>query len=147
MGASILDVGCGKGYLLYEFQRLLPDARLVGFDISRYAIENAKDEIRERLFISRAQDPFPYGDKEFDLVISLTTLFNLKIYELERSLREIERVGREKYIVMESYRNDQELFNLQCWALTCECFFSTEAWIWLFDHFGYRGDYEFIYFD
>ena len=24
----------------------------------------------------------------------------------------------------ESYRNNQELFNLQCWALTCETFFS-----------------------
>jgi hypothetical protein len=62
-------------------------------------------------------------------------------------LREIQRVGRGGYVAVESYRNHQELFNLQCWALTCQSFFSAEEWIWLFDHFGYQGDYEFIYFE
>ena len=48
--------------------------------------------------------------------------------------------------MVESYRNEQELFNLQCWALTAEAFFDTDAeWIWLYRHFGYTGDYEFIY--
>ena len=61
--------------------------------------------------------------------------------------QEIERVGKNKYIMMESYRNDQELFNLQCWALTCEAFFSPEEWDWLFDEYSYAGDYEFIYFE
>ena len=32
----------------------------------------------------------------------------------------------------ESYRNNQELFNLQCWALTCETFFSPKEWMWIF---------------
>jgi hypothetical protein len=36
---------------------------------------------------------------------------------------------------------------MQCWALTCEAFFDTAAWIWLLAHFGYTGDYEFIYFE
>ena len=60
---------------------------------------------------------------------------------------EIERVGKNKYIAVESYRNEEEQFNLQCWALTCESFFDKESWIWLFNHFGYKGDYEFIYFE
>ena len=46
----------------------------------------------------------------------------------------------------ESYRNNQELFNLQCWALTCETFFSPKEWMWIFKESGYKGDYEFIYF-
>ena len=66
---------------------------------------------------------------------------------MEKALKEIERVGKQKYIMMESYRNEQELFNLQCWALTCESFFDAEEWVWLFKHFGYTGDYEFIYFE
>ena len=41
----------------------------------------------------------------------------------------------------------QELFNLQCWALTCESFFDEDEWVWLYGHFGYTGDYEFIYFE
>ena len=50
------------------------------------------------------------------------------------------------YLMVESYRNTKELFNLQCWALTCESFFSTKEWIWIFNEYNYNGDYEFIYF-
>jgi ubiquinone/menaquinone biosynthesis C-methylase UbiE len=145
--AAILDVGCGKGFLLYELKQLLPDARICGFDISGYAIENAKEEICDRLFIHRAQDPYPFSDKEFDLVISLTTLHNLLLPDLKSALQEVERVGKNKYLVVEGYRNETELFNLQCWALTCESFFRPEEWVWLFGEFDYSGDYEFIYFE
>ena len=144
--SSVLDVGCGKGFLLYEMKKLLPGLKVAGFDISKHGLENAKEEIKDALFIHRAQDPYPYQDNEFDLVISLGCIHNLRIFELETALKEIERVGRQGYIMMESYRNEQEQFNLQCWALTCESFFDTEEWIWIFEHFGYTGDYEFIYF-
>lgn len=145
--AKILDVGCGKAYLLYELKKLLPNATIIGFDISEHGIKDAKEEIKEKLFIHRAQDPYPFEDKEFDLVISITTLHNLKILDLKIALDEIERVGKNKYVAVESYRNEEELFNLQCWALTCEAFFSPDEWTWLYDHFGYTGDYEFIYFE
>ena len=55
-GCSILDVGCGKAFLLYELQQLLPNAKIVGFDYSQYAIDNAKNEIKESLFKHNAQD-------------------------------------------------------------------------------------------
>lgn len=145
--AKILDVGCGKGFLLYELKQLLPDAEVTGFDISEYGIANAKEEIRDRLFVYKAQDAYPFGDKQFDLVISLGCCHNLRFFELKSALSEIERVGKNKYFMVESYRNEQELFNLECWALTCESFFDVGEWIWLFSHFGYTGDYEFIFFE
>jgi ubiquinone/menaquinone biosynthesis C-methylase UbiE len=146
-GCKILDVGCGKAFLLYELKQLLPNATIVGFDSSIYGIENAKEEIKENLFNHKAQDIYPYGDDEFDLVISLTTLHNLKIYELKTAVQEIERVSKNAYILVEAYRNDIELFNLECWALTCESFFRPDEWIWLYNEYGYTGDYEFIYFE
>ena len=146
-GSKILDVGCGKGFLLYELKKLLPNAKITGFDISEYALGNAKEEVKEFLFKYDASDIYPFGDDEFDLVISITTLHNLKIYDLKIALGEIERVGKNKYIVVEGYRNEAELFNLECWALTCESFFRPDEWIWLFKEFGYSGDYEFIYFE
>jgi serine/threonine protein phosphatase PrpC len=103
-------------------------------------------ELKANLFLHRAQDPYPFEDKSFDLVISLATLHNLRIFELQAALSQIQRVGKQGYIMLESYRNEQELFNLQCWALTCESFFDEQEWIWLYNHFGYTGDYEFIYF-
>jgi SAM-dependent methyltransferase len=145
--AKILDVGCGKAHLLYEFQKLLPHAELRGFDISRHGLADAPEPVRSHLFRHKAQDAFPFADKQFDLVISLNCLHNLRVFELQTALAEIERVGREKYIVAESYRNEREMFNLECWALTAESLFDTEEWIWLYRHFGYTGDYEFIYFE
>lgn len=145
--ARILDVGCGKAHLLHELKMLLPEAEVCGFDISRHGIGDAPEAIRDSLFRYRAQDTFPWGDGYFDLVISLGCLHNLRIFELQTAVGEIERVGRNKYIMLESYRNEQELFNLQCWALTAEAFFDTAEWIWIYRHFGYSGDYEFIYFE
>jgi len=145
--AKILDVGCGKGFLLYEFKKLLPGVRIIGFDISRYALDNSKEEVRKDLFLHRAQDKYPFKVKEFDLVISITTLHNLCLKDLKQALGEIERVGKNKYLVVESFRNDEEQFNLQCWALTCQTFFGPDEWIWLFKEYGYTGDYEFIFFE
>ena len=144
---KVLDVGCGKAHLIYELKQLLPEAEICGFDISRHGISDAPAGIRDNLFRYRAQDVYPYGDNFFDLVISLGCVHNLRIFELKTALSEIERVGKDKYVMVESYRNEQELFNLQCWALTAESFFDTAEWIWLYNHFGYTGDYEFIYFE
>lgn len=146
-GAKILDAGCGKAFLLYELKRLLPNALIAGFDISEYGLAAAPEEVRSHLFRHRAQDPYPFGDGYFDLVLSLGTLHNLRIFELETALQEIQRVGKSKYVVVEAYRSEAELFNLQCWALTCESFFHTSEWMWLYRRFGYAGDYEFLYFE
>lgn len=145
--SKVLDVGCGKAFLLYELTLLLPGIEIEGFDISKHGINNALDKVKNKLYIHKAQDKYKYDDNYFDLVISLGTLHNLKINELKVSLQEIERVGKNKFIMMEGYRNEQELFNLQCWALTCESFFKPEEWTWLFEEFNYTGDYEFIYFE
>ena len=40
--SKILDVGCGKGYLLYEIKKLLPKIKVKGFDISRYGLKIQK---------------------------------------------------------------------------------------------------------
>lgn len=144
-GDRVLDVGCGKAFLLYELHRM--GLEVHGFDISRHAVAGARDEIRDRLYIQRAEEHFQYGNNEFDLVISINTLHNLPLFKLKNALGEIERVGKNKYLCVESYRNEQELFNLQCWALTCESFFSSSEWEWIFNEFNYSGDYEFIYFE
>ncbi|RTY38347.1 class I SAM-dependent methyltransferase [Chlorobium phaeovibrioides] len=146
-GSKVLDVGCGKGFLLHEMLLLEPELQVTGFDISEHGMNSSTDLVRPHLFLHQAQEPYPFADKEFDLVLSLGTLHNLRLFELKAALYEIERVGKQGYVMLESYRNEQELFNLQCWALTCESFFDKEEWIWLYKHFGYRSDYEFIYFE
>ena len=144
--SHILDVGCGKAYLLYEIKLLLPKIKIYGFDISSYAIKKSKNIVRKNLFVHNAKNKFPYKDKKFDLAISLATLHNLSINELFSCIKEIERVAKKKYIMVESYNNFQELFNLQCWALTCKSFYYINDWNWIFKTNKYKGDFEFISF-
>lgn len=145
--ARILDVGCGRGFPLYEFTRLLKDCSVCGFDISEYGLATAKEEVRPFLFRHDARQAFPFADQSFDLVISLNALHNLPPEYVVGSLREMQRVAKHQYLVVESFRDSEELFNLQCWALTCETFMRPNSWQWLFDLAGYTGDHEFIYFE
>ena len=144
---KILDVGCGKGYLLFDFLKVVEDAEITGIDISEYAIGNAKEEIKDRLQIGNATN-LPWPDDHFDLVVSTNTFHCLHNYELDRALSEVERVGkRNKYICVESYRDEGEKANLLYWQVTCESFCTPEEWEWWFEQTGYQGDHSFIYFD
>jgi ubiquinone/menaquinone biosynthesis C-methylase UbiE len=98
--------------------------------ISEYAIRNARPELRNRLQICNATS-LPFADDTFDLVISITALHNAYCYDFDRALREVERVGRRnKYICIESYRNEQEKTNLLYWQVTCEMFCTPKEWDW-----------------
>lgn len=145
-GDRILDVGCGKAFLLHDFTQAVPGVEVRGLDVSSYAIENAKDEVRPFLQTGHARE-LPFPDKSFDLVVSINTLHNLECFDLDRALREIERVGRSKYIVVESWRNEEEKANLLYWQLTCESFYNEREWAWWFERCGYTGDWSFIYFE
>jgi len=146
-GMRVLDVGCGKGFLLHEFTQVVPGIEVVGIDISRYAIDHAKKEVRPFLQIARA-DRLPFPDQSFDFVVSINTLHNLYINELFASLREIERVGRKaKHLVIEAYRTEREKVNLMYWQLTCRAFHTPAEWEWVFEKVGYTGDYSYIVFE
>lgn len=146
-GNKILDVGCGKAFLLYELTQVVPNLQIVGLDISPYAIECAKREIKSGLIQGHASY-LPFEDHSFDFVYSINTLHNLHNYELEKALMEIQRVAKQKkYICVESYRNELEKANLLYWQVTCEAFCTPDEWLWWFKHTGYTGDYSFIYFE
>jgi protein-L-isoaspartate(D-aspartate) O-methyltransferase len=147
-GDRILDVGCGKGFLLYEFTRAAPGVEVAGLDLSGYAIANAKEEVRPFLQIGNALS-LPYAENSFDLVVSLGTLHNLPISQVSTAIREIERVGKgnRKYIMVESWRNERERANLLYWQLTCESFHDVNNWEWIYRQCGYQGDWGFIFFE
>ena len=145
--ARILDIGCGKGFLLYDMLKILPNAEIYGIDISEYAVSNCKPEIKKRLKVGNATK-LPWPDNSFDLVISITTLHNLHNYDLEKALSEMERVGKKnKYLCVESYRNEKEKANLLYWQVTCEAFNTPKEWEWWFNKTHYTGDYSFIFFE
>lgn len=144
--SKILEVGCGKGFLLHELKTLNSKFIISGFDISKYALKRSTNLIKKNIYYHKAQNKYKYKNNEIDFLISINVLHSLKIYDLEKAFREINRVSKKSYIVLESYRNEKELFNLECWNTVGECFFDPDEWKYLFKKYKYKGDYEFIFF-
>ena len=144
--SKILDVGCGKGFLLFEIKQLLPNISIKGIDISEYAINNSKPEIKEFLDLGCCSY-LPYNDNQFDLAFSINTFHNLNNRKLENSLKEFTRVAKNNYLCVESYRNELEKANLLYWQVTCEQFNNIDDWIWWFEISSYNRDYSFIFFE
>ena len=139
--ASILDIGCGKGFLLYDFKKMIPECQVTGLDVSGYAIENSMDSVRPFLEIASAES-LSYADNSFDLVISVNSIHNLPLDRLTVSLKEIERVSRgNSFITVDAWRNEQERINLMKWVLTAETYMHVDDWKKLFAEVGYTGDY------
>lgn len=139
--SSVLDVGCAKGFMLYDMQQLIPGIKLAGIDISQYAIEHAKQEVRDLLEVADARQ-LPFADNSFDVVISITTLHNLERDELAVGLQEIERVAkRGSFITVDAYRNDQEQERMEAWNLTAKTMMHVDEWKAFFKQVGFTGDY------
>jgi protein-L-isoaspartate(D-aspartate) O-methyltransferase len=146
-GDKVLDVGCGKGFLLHDLTQAVPGLEVTGLDISRYALDRAMPEVKDRLVEGHASR-LPFADESFDFVFSINTLHVLPCFELDAALREMMRVGRKhRYLCVESWRNESEKANLLYWQLTCRAFFAPDEWEWWFKQTGYTGDHSFIYFE
>lgn len=94
-GATILDLGCGPGGLAVELVARLPEARIVGLDLSPSMIERAKRHEaaggRLRFVVGDAVD-LPFEAETFDVVVSTLSLHHWA--EPAASLAEIRRVLR-----------------------------------------------------
>jgi len=139
--SSILDVGCAKGFMIYDFIQLLPGLKIKGIDISKYAIKNSLDSIKENISVADACS-LPFEDNTFDLVISITTIHNLEIDKCKLALQEIERVSKlGSFITVDAYNDDLQKEEMLNWNLTAKTILHVEEWRDLFEKVGYTGDY------
>jgi SAM-dependent methyltransferase len=138
---SIIDVGCAKGFMIYDMQRLIPGLSVKGVDISEYAIQNAKEEIKEFVEVASA-DNLPYDDNTFDYGISITTIHNFDKDGVIKALNELQRVSRKgTFITVDAYRNNEEKERLFAWNLTAKTILHVDEWKELFIEANYNGDY------
>jgi len=139
--SSLLDVGCGKGFMLYDLKRLIPGMKLKGVDISEYAIENGKDKIKKDLLVANVTD-LPFEDNSFDVVVSINTVHNLELDECGKALREISRVSKKySFITVDAYTNEKEKELMYGWNLTAKTIMSIDDWKIFFKKNDYTGDY------
>ena len=140
-GSRVLDVGCAKGFMLFDILRLIPDIYVRGLDISAYAIEQAMPEMKPYLTEGNVTD-LPYEDDAFDLVISINTLHNLEGAALAQAFSEVTRVSRQHtFITVDAFRNPEEQEAMLAWNLTAKTIKSFDDWKAYFAEVGYAGDF------
>ena len=140
-GSRILDVGCAKGFMLYDFYKLNSNLDLHGIDISKYAIDNSVPEIKDKLQVANATK-LPYEDNFFDLVIAINTIHNLDKDECGIALKEISRVSKKNaFVTVDAFNNEDEKKRMYAWNLTAKTIMSIENWKKFFSDKKYSGDY------
>jgi SAM-dependent methyltransferase len=138
---SLLDIGCAKGFMLYDLKKLIPGLKVYGVDISKYAIDNAKEEVKNFCKVANATQ-LPFDNKSIDVAISITTLHNLEERDLILALLEIERVAkRGSFITLDAYRNNEDKDRMESWNLTAKTVKHVDSWKELFNDVGFTGDY------
>jgi len=138
---TILDVGCGKGFLLHDLFEDIPGISVKGIDVSNYAIENCIETMKPHIQVADAR-LLPFPDNSFDVVLSINTLHNLGQEDFIIAINEIERVGKGKsFITLDAYHNEEERIAMEAWNLTALTVMEINEWKKLFKKIGYTGDY------
>jgi len=86
---KLLDVGCGTGSYLDMF-----NCHVTGVDPALELIKQYRG--RHKLMVGRAEE-LMFPEESFNIVMSITAVHNFE--DVEKGLREMERVGKDRYIL------------------------------------------------
>ena len=140
-GMRVLDVGCGKGFLVKDLMLECPGLEAFGLDISVYALINCEKEVIGRLHIGTAEK-MPFPDASFDCVLSLNTIHNFPRTRAVTAMKEIQRLSSGRaFVQVDSYHTPEQKTIFESWVLTAEFHDYPSGWIKVFEEAGYQGDY------
>jgi len=123
-GSKVLEIGCAKGFILYEFHVLGMD--VTGLDASSYAVANGKAEIRDRLSV-HTSPRLPFADKTFDLVLAKEVLPHLEERDALTLIGEIMRVGKAAFLELQCADTPESAEMMKQWDQTHQTI-KSEAW-------------------
>ena len=105
----MLDIGCGEGAVLRQLAEIFPRARFTGIDSDERAIARARQSCGERIeFRCTAEVP----SAEYDLVLTLDTLHEVRRTISDRGRGPTEPVERWRWIIVEAAAGDTPESNL-----------------------------------
>ena len=139
-GSRVLDVGCGKGFLVKAL--LVQNMDAFGLDISLYALMHCAPEVVGRLHLGTAEQ-LPFPDGTFDCVLSLNTIHNFPRQGAVTAMREIQRVSNGRaFVQVDSYLTPEQKEIFESWVLTAEFHDYPDGWLKVFADASYTGDYD-----
>jgi 2-polyprenyl-3-methyl-5-hydroxy-6-metoxy-1,4-benzoquinol methylase len=97
--ASVLDVGCGEGVLVYEWAQSHPHARMVGIDLEEESIQAGWAERTAPNLSYRVMpaENLPFADDEFELASAIEVLEHVP--DPEHTLAEMARCASSHLLV------------------------------------------------
>tara|TARA_B100000989_G_C19509902_1_gene458433 strand:+ start:108 stop:770 length:663 start_codon:yes stop_codon:yes gene_type:complete len=144
--SKILDVGCAKGFMIYDFKQNNPNLIVRGIDISSYCKKNAHPKVKRFIKVGNCKK-LPYKDNSFDLVISISTIHNLEKKFIKQALNELIRVSKGSiFIRVKAFKNIRQKKLINKWNLVAKSNLSEKQWIKLFKQVNFKGDYSFSKF-
>ena len=139
--SKVLDLGCKKGFLLKDLNILLPGVKSYGIENHSYALKKA---IKCKSKLIRSEyTKLPFKNKSLDFVIAFNSLYMQNLGDVIKSLKEIQRVSKNSYVVLASGENDSERNKFYKWTLIGTSILLKKEWKILFKKIGFRGDYYF----
>lgn len=87
---SVLDIGCGPGYLAKKIKTILPDIKVDGIDFSSVALAYAQKYLDKSWKLNIDSEDIPTPDRTYDAIVCMEFLEH--IYDLPHLLSEIKRL-------------------------------------------------------
>lgn len=142
-GSKVLDVGCKKGFLLYDLKKLVPGIKIYGIEDHKYPIDRAVKEVKNELKIGEYHS-LPFKKNFFDAVFAFHCIYRLNFGDTIKSIKEIQRVTKKhSYITLGAYsdKKGKELYDK--WGIISTSHLHIKDWKKIFKHIKYKGDYSF----
>ena len=141
-GNSVLEVGCAKGYILYEFHEL--GLQVTGVDASAYAIAHAKEEIRDRIVLN-SSGKLPFTNESFDFVLAKEVIPHLEMPAALELISECMRVARDKtkiFLELQCAESEEGAMLMKAWDVTHTTIKPGNWWVARLKELGYEGAYH-----
>ncbi len=142
--SSVLEIGCKKGFFIYDMKKIFNGIDIKGIENHKYPIENSMEEVRNNIIFSDYQS-LPFEDNKFDFILSFAAIYMLSLGEMIKGLKEIERVSKgNSYITVGAYDTQEDLELFKDWTLIGTTVLKKTEWLEVFEKAGYTGDYGFV---
>ena len=114
-GSKVLDVGCAKGFLLYDLLSVNNELIVNGVDISEYARDRAPESVKNSITICDCVS-LPFPDYYFDAVTCINTIHNLEIDQRKKAISKLNRVVKNKkniFLQVDAYETEKDRQELE----------------------------------
>ncbi len=141
--SKILEIGCKKGFLLQDLNKILPGIKFAGIENHEYPLKCASKMIKKKLYLKNYYDLKNFKNRHFDLVIAFNSIYMQNLGDTINTISEIQRISKKSYISLASYKSKKDRDKFLDWTLLGTTILKKTEWKKIFKYIGYKGDYYF----